>query len=46
MAQDADRLWTFVSMVMNIEVLCKVECLEYVSDYLYPCTVHFVETFN
>lgn len=31
-AQDRDQLWTFVSMVMNLEVLCKVEFLEYVSD--------------
>ena len=30
--QDRDRLWTFVSMVMNLEILCKVEFLEYVSD--------------
>jgi hypothetical protein len=31
-AQDRDRLWTFVSMVVKLEVLCKVEFLEYVSD--------------
>jgi hypothetical protein len=31
-ALDRDRLWTFVSMVVNLEVLCKVEFLEYVSD--------------
>ena len=30
--QDTDWLWTFVSIVMNHEVLCKVEFLEYVSD--------------
>lgn len=32
-AQNRDQLWSFVSMVMNLEVLCKVEFLEYVSDY-------------
>jgi hypothetical protein len=31
-AQDRGWLWTFVSMVMKREVLCKVEFLEYVSD--------------
>jgi len=31
-AQDRDQSWSFVSMVMNIDVLCKVEFLEYVSD--------------
>jgi hypothetical protein len=32
MAQDRDQLWSFVSVVMNLDVLCKVEFLEYVSD--------------
>jgi hypothetical protein len=30
--QYRDWFWTFVSMVMNLKILCKVEFLEFMSD--------------